>query len=149
MFPIIDFEENQITEVTNENSLGKTYLFDFETGEFVIRDGKLVIASELEAIEMWVRKIIITEKFKFKIYEKSEEERDQEYGVTFKSLIGKKLPRQMVKSEIKRELTEVLLEHPEIIKIFDFEINQDGAKVTIKLQIHLNNETIELKEVLS
>jgi len=148
MFPIIDVEENQIIEEVSENSLGKTYLFDFETGEFVLKDGKLVVASELEAIKMWVRKIILTEKFKFRIYEKTEDEKNQEYGITFKSLIGKKLPREMIRSEIKRELSEVLTKHPKINSLSDFEVLQDGIKVTIKFTVYLIDEKIAFQEVI-
>ena len=148
MFPIIAVEENQIIDETSENSFGKTYLFDFEKGEFVLKDGKLIVASELEAIEMWIRKIILTEKFKFKIYEKSEDERDQEYGITFKSLIGKKLPREMIRSEIKRELTEVLTKHPKINSLSDFKVIQEGSRVIINFTVNLIDEKIAFQEVI-
>lgn len=148
MFPSIDLEENTTVDETSENSLGKTYLFDFDEGEFVIKDGKLVIASELEAIKMWIRKIILTEKFKFKIYERPEEEKDQEYGITFKTLIGKRLPRKMIESEIKREMTDVLTKHPKINELSDFEVIQEGAKVKVNFKVHLIDGNIINEEVV-
>ena len=147
MFPIIEVEENLITQEKDE-SIGKTYLFDFDEGEFILKDGKLVIANELQAIEMWIRKVISTEKFKFKIYEKPEEEKDEEYGITIKNLIGKKLPREMIQSEIKREITKVLLEHPNIEKLSDFEVSQDGLKVIIKFKVSLVDGTVITQEVI-
>ena len=142
MFPTIDIEENLTSDETSNNSFGKTYLFDFDQGEFVLKDGKLVIASELEAIKQWVTKIIRTEKFKFKIYEKEVEEKNKEYGITFRNLLGKKLPKEMIRSEIKRELTDVLTKHPKIKTLSEFKIIQEGVKVTINFKVHLVNGSI-------
>lgn len=148
MFPDIGIDESTTVDETSENEIGKTYLFDFDQGEFVLKDGKLVIASELEAIKMWIRKIILTEKFKFKIYEKPEEEKDQEYGITFRSLVGKRLPREMIRSEIKREMTDVLKKHPKINNLSDFEVLQEGAKTTINFKVHLIDGTVINEEVV-
>jgi hypothetical protein len=148
MFPGVYLEENTAVDERSEKEIGKTYLFDFETGEFILQDGKLVVASRLEAVELWIKKIIRTEKFKFKIYEKSEEERNEEYGITFKSLIGKKLPQEMIKSEIKRELTEVLTKHPVIEKLSSFSVIQEGLKVTISFTVHLIDDEITFEEVI-
>lgn len=148
MFPAVEVNSH-LEETTFKNTFGKTYLFDFETGEFVMKDGKLVIASEIEAIQMWVTKIILTEKFKFKIYEKEVDQKNQEYGVTFKSLIGLKLPKEMIYSEISRELGETLKKHPQIDKISGLEIKSEGGKYTIEFMIHLVNSDEVPSEVIN
>lgn len=145
MFPEININDVEDLQ-DNKNSYGKTYLFDFDKGEFVVKDGKLVEASELEACEIWIRKIILTEKFKFKIYEKED---DEEYGVTIYKLIGKKLPKEMIKSEIKREFNKVLTKHPLIEKIKDIEINMDGVKTNIKFKVVLVNDEFNQEVIVS
>ena len=67
MFP----ETNQTIAVTNTEpvSLGtKTFLFDFNRGDFVLRDGKLVVCDGIEAVKVWIEKIIRTEKNRYSIY---------------------------------------------------------------------------------
>lgn len=144
MFPDINIINTDNDLAYSDNLTGKKiFLFDFENGEFILKDGKLVIASELEAIKIWINKIILTEKFKFKIYEK---ENEVEYGVSIMNLIGKKLPKQFVKSEIKRELNDVLITHPGIESISDWEIVEDGSKVNISFKVILiNSNTLELE----
>ena len=66
MFPETD--ELVISETTSENTGGtKSFLYDFSKGDFVIRDGKLVPCDSLEAIKVWIEKIIRTEKNRFPI----------------------------------------------------------------------------------
>ena len=40
----------------------KSYLFDFTTGDFVVRDGKLIECDGIESIKVWIEKILRTEK---------------------------------------------------------------------------------------
>ena len=40
----------------------KSYLFDFENGDFIVRDGKLIECDGIESIKAWIEKILRTEK---------------------------------------------------------------------------------------
>ena len=51
-----------IQSQTESNNGTKTYLFDFDKGDFVIRDGKLVECDGVDAIKVWIEKILRTEK---------------------------------------------------------------------------------------
>ena len=80
MFP--ETSELVISENTSANTAGtKSFLYDFSKGDFVIRDGKLVECDELEAIKVWIEKIIRTEKNRFPIYDGTE------YGCYLEDLI--------------------------------------------------------------
>lgn len=48
---------------------GKSYLYDFEKGDFVIRDGKLIECDGIEALKVWIEKILRTEKGRYQIYD--------------------------------------------------------------------------------
>ena len=36
----------------------KSYLFDFTTGDFVVRDGKIIECDGIESIKVWIEKIL-------------------------------------------------------------------------------------------
>ena len=47
--------------IPNENKASngtKSYLFDFDSGDFVVRDGKLVECDGIDAIKIWIEKIL-------------------------------------------------------------------------------------------
>lgn len=114
-------EEINVEEKKNQ---GKTFLYDFKKGDFVIKDGRLVEVEGKEAIKVWIEKILRTEKFKFEIYK--EDEGIDEYGVNIKDLIsGKKVPQFFLQSELRREIEEALKKHSEIDRIEDFRVEQE------------------------
>lgn len=50
----------------------KSYLFDFTTGDFALRDGKLIECDGIESIKVWIEKILRTEKGRYPIYDNTE-----------------------------------------------------------------------------
>lgn len=142
MFPDINID-NEFSLDNDDLTGKKTFLYDFTSGDFILKDGNLIVASELEAIELWIKKIILTEKFKFKIYEKDD---DSEYGVSIKNIIGKRLPKYFVKSEIKRELTDAIIKHPKIDNLSDWRIEEEGSTVNISFKVNLvSSSTLEME----
>lgn len=131
MLPQITELELNIDEITEEDlpKIGKSFLFDFKNGEFVLKDGKPVAAEGLEALKIWVTKTIMTEKDRFTIYENTD------YGTTIEDLIGSNYPREFVESEIKREITEALINHSYIQNITDLKLNKDGSSMKIKFTV--------------
>lgn len=139
MFPTLDLD-NVIEKMEQEERQiqGKTFLYDFEKGDFVVKDGRLVEVSGKEAIKVWIEKILRTEKFKFEIYKKDEE--IDEYGTTIKELIqGRKLPQFFLQSELRREIEEALQKHNEIERIEDFRTEQNFATLEIYFTVILKN----------
>ena len=56
IFPEYDYEmDEEVTEeVTSESvTIGRTPLFDFETGQYVIRDGKVIECTQEEALAVF------------------------------------------------------------------------------------------------
>ena len=139
MFPTLDLdnvvEELKVEENKNQ---GKTFLYDFDKGDFVIRDGRLVEVEGKEAIKVWIEKILRTEKFKFEIYKENGE--IDEYGVSIKDLIlGKKVPQFFLQSELKREIEQALKKHSEIDRIEDFRTEHELATLKIYFTVILKN----------
>lgn len=139
MFPTLDLdnvvEELQVEEKKNQ---GKTFLYDFDKGDFVIKDGRLVEIEGKEAIKVWIEKILRTEKFKFEVYKEDEE--IDEYGISIKDLIqGRKVPQFFLQSELRREIEKALKRNIEIDRIEDFKTEQELATLKIYFTVILKN----------
>ena len=133
MFP----ETNQTIVVTNTEpvSLGtKTFLFDFNRGDFVLRDGKLVVCDGIEAVKVWIEKIIRTEKNRYSIYVGTQ------YGCHLEDLIiGNNYTASFVESELKREIEEALLQNPMIISLSGFVLERDKGSITVTAEVNISD----------
>ncbi|OMC81868.1 hypothetical protein BK128_21500 [Viridibacillus sp. FSL H7-0596] len=109
--------------------IGKSFLFDFKKGDFVILNGKMVEIHGIEVLKQWILKVLKTEQFRFKIYE------NVEYGVTLEELIGSNLPRAFIEAEIKREVTASLLLHTHIESVDEWSFERDGKWMRIKFTV--------------
>ena len=70
MFP--NSNDIMLDNKTQTSSGTKSYLFDFTTGDFVVRDGKLIECDGISAIKVWIEKILRTEKGRYLIYDNTE-----------------------------------------------------------------------------
>ena len=130
MFPTVEINEEELNTGTSEKTLGKVFLFDFNTKRHILRDGKPVEATYEEAIKQWLTMLLITEVGKFTVY------KDSGFGVEFLQFIGRRdLPLGVIISEVKRQLEEKALEHPEIEGLSDFEIIRENNVVAISFSV--------------
>lgn len=152
MFPSFDFEQviKEIDEQQEEKIAGDINLFDYKKGEFLMENGKpkLAKSGSIEAIREYIKKLIFTEKFKFKIYE-NEEDPDNEYGVTFRELFGHIYTNKtFVESEIKRQLSEKLLRHPNILDLTNFSLYQKQTTFFISFTVITDTTNFIYEDVL-
>lgn len=132
-FPINTELNNQITnKKISINKNGKSFLFDFNKGDFIAKDGKLQVIEEIDAIITWINKVIYTEKFRFKIYE---EENKKEYGVSLYKLLTKEYKKFFIYSEIKREITEALLKNIEIKNVNNFSFEREKRTLIVSFNV--------------
>jgi len=107
----------------------KTFKYDFQSKEFVIKDGRLQPTTD---IRVWIEKILRTERGRAIIYEGEEY-----YGVQLEDLlVGQVLNnKSFIESEAKREIQQALLQNIDIARIENFHIADDEAIVfTVILQ---------------
>ena len=142
IFPEYDYEmDEEVTEEVASESvkIGRTPLFDFETGQYVIRDGKIVECTQEEAIRQWVGFLIKTPAERFEVY------KDTEFGTYIHNLIGWK-DAGFVASEIKRELEEKCIENRAISGVKDFDVTKNGGAIHISFTvIKADNEEVEVE----
>ena len=140
IFPEYDYamDEEVTEEVTSESvTIGRTPLFDFDTGQYVIRDGKVVECTQEEAIRQWVGFLIKTPADRFEVYE------DTEFGTYIHNLIGWK-DAGFVASEIKRELEEKCIENRAISGVKGFDVTKNGGAIHINMTVITNEDEVEV-----
>ena len=122
--------QNNYIENNNINAKasngGKSFSFDFNKGDFNVVDGKLQEIDNLEALKLWISKVIQTTKYKFKVYDGCD------YGITdLKELITSGLPLPFIKSEIEREVKETLLKNKQIKSVENFKFERERRLLTV------------------
>jgi len=131
MFPTQEVSLDNLTSSKNEiSTVGKSFLFDFEAGEFVLVNGKLTEITGYEALKMWIKKILKTEKGKFDIYYGTS------YGTTLLETVSSDYPYPFIKSEIEREIKETLLTNTAIKSADNFEFTRDKRTLKVSFTCH-------------
>lgn len=120
---------------SNTSSGTKSYMFDFENGDFVVRDGKLIECDGIESIKVWIEKILQTEKGRYPIYDNTE------YGCHLEDLIiGNSYTAEFIEAELKREIEDALKQNPQITSVTNFKITHNKNAITVTLEVVLNDE---------
>lgn len=131
MFPRTQTTIN-IQSQTEINNGTKTYLFDFDKGDFVIRDGKLVECDGVEGVRVWIEKILRTEKGRFRVYDNTD------YGCHLEDLIiGNSYTPEFIEAELKREIEEALLLNSQITSVTNFKISREKNSLTVEMEVHI------------
>lgn len=130
MFPSTEIPEMIGTE--EATNMGTSFLFDFKKGDFITVDGKVGTANGLDAVEVWIKKILHTEKGKFKIYETDQA---VAYGVTVKDFVTSGYSMDFIKMEMEREIKEALSKNTDITNIHSFEFEKKRRKLTCSFTV--------------
>lgn len=132
MFPKI--QESTVVTVENTVGTGKSFLFDFATGDFVVQNGRLVECDGIDAIIVWIEKILRTEKGRFKIYE------DTDYGCRLEDLlIGNNFTAAFIEAELKREIEDALLQNPNISAVANFNMERTSSGILVSMEVDTND----------
>jgi len=139
MFPRIENTENPVA-VVDETTI--SFRFDFEEGDFIVQDGKLVQCAGETALEVWIEKVLRTEKNRFKIYEGAD------YGIVIEDLlIGRNYSVAFIEAELRREIEDALLKNPLItgINSVAVERSETFANISIYLEADFGTKDMEVK----
>jgi phage baseplate assembly protein W len=116
--------------VINETpKLGKSFLFNFEKNELVIKDGKLIEIEGLDVIKQWIQFTLRTEKYRYLIY--------QDYGVEIEDLMNNGLKSKLLYIELERTIKEALEVHEYIQSVNNFGFKQQEDILTITFTVAL------------
>lgn len=122
--------------------LGKTFLYDFQKREFILKDGKPIEAVEKKGIEIWIEKVLRTQKNRWEIYD------EVDYGTTIEDLIvGHSYPKSFLESELKREITQEVLKHPRIESLTNWDFIRVNDKLRVIFTVNLYDGDFIKQEV--
>jgi len=107
---------------TTVTSSGKSPKFDFTTGDFVVKDGKVATVIGLESLKLWIQKTLKTEKNKYKIYNTNNVEK---YGVSLLEIITSKQPISYIQAQVQTIVTEALTKNSDIKSVINFTFIRD------------------------
>jgi len=134
MFP--NTQDLTVTAAENTAASGKSFLFDFTAGDFIIRDGKLVECESIDAIKVWIEKMLRTEKGRFRIYN------DTDYGCRIEDLlIGNSYHVAFIEAELKREIEDALMQNPNISAVSNFSIERTASGIIVSMEVNTVYDT--------
>lgn len=144
MFPTdITFPETiSIENDSKSTSVGRSFVFDYASGQHVMADGKPKETTQLEAIKQWLELLVRTKLGKYRVYQ------DTGFGTTWENYIGfRQLPKGYIESELEREIQESCDEYcPAIERVSDFSAERlkDGLEVSFTAEL-TDKEVLEVK----
>lgn len=98
---------------------GRSWLFDFERGQFLRPGADPTRAIGLDSLKMWVLNTLYTERFGSPIH-------DDDFGVELlDAAIGRQLTAE-VTSAVSSTIREALVIHDRIVEVEDFEFASDA-----------------------
>lgn len=124
----LDFTETELVQQMVSGVAHRTFNWDFETGDFQLKDGKLVELEGIEYLKVWIRKTLRTE-LNTLIYEGTN------YGSEHHSLIGRNFHPYYSRSEYERMIREALSKNEAITGVNNFSFSQSGARLTISFDV--------------
>lgn len=140
LYPTTTATASQMDETTTSPvNFGRSYLFDFDVGDFVTTPtGQVVGVSDISAYVEWCKKALRTPRYRYLIYSRN-------YGSEFDDMIGKGLTKAAMQSEIERITKETIMADPRTAKVdnFTFTWGNDSVYVTCDVTT-TKNETVQV-----
>ena len=137
MFPEININIEQLDTPSTEK-LGKVFLFDMNTRSHVIRDGKPVECTEVQAVKQWVELLLRTQLDKYQIY------KGTYFGLSLDDVIGHKTnPLIMIQAILEEEIKEKCNEHVLIRSITNFTLARTNNGLNIGFKVVLKNGNMQ------
>lgn len=127
-------ETNLQVNIIEEEYQDNTYKIDFINNKITDKiDG-------IEAVEQTIYCILNTERYEHIIY-------TWDYGSELRELIGK--DRDFVIGDIKRRITEALLQDERIVSIDNFEYKQEKDSINLKFTVITKYGSIPIEKVVN
>ena len=130
-FPFTGASDEAIASATDETALPlfQEYAWDFVHDKFLYDgNGKHILATGAEAVEMWVYKALKTERYQHLAY-------SWQYGIEVRQFIGLVMSVGDRYAELKRVIVECLMINPYITSIDSVDFSNDGASVSCSISM--------------
>lgn len=140
--PALQQQINNNNNVNLENQiLGRSFLFDFDAGQFVLNNGKLVDTTKTQTINQWINLCTRTYIGKYEVY------KNNGFGTQVEKLIGHKL-NAFYRASIASTIKDGLLKNKEIKEVKNVDITENNKIYTISIDVTLNDNSNLQSEVI-
>lgn len=102
MFPFFGSKNNE-----TESTEPREYAWDFETGDFALKNGAPYIVEGFEALRIWIYKALKTERYEYLAH-------SWDYGAELKTLLGTKMQKSEADVVFKNVMLDALMINPNI-----------------------------------
>ncbi|WP_163854646.1 DUF2634 domain-containing protein [Paenibacillus elgii] len=126
IFPFMDIPVQ--SSANKELPLFKEYAWNFETGEYLLHDGKMMVIEGNEALKVWIYKALRTDRYKHLAY-------SWNFGHEFERIIGSTFSPSAIQSEMERYVKEALTVNPYIKDVFNIRTKIDGDTVNVECTV--------------
>lgn len=134
LFPFLDNEKEAKAQQEQQEDILCEYEYDFVKNRFTGR--KLY---GLEALKQWIIKTIRTTRYKHIIY-------TWDHGVGIEDIINKPYNRNLIESEVSREIEEALSIHNKIKGITNFRSTFKGSTLYCEFDVLTEMGNIKINE---
>ena len=143
MFPIMP--ENEAEDVNIPvpvDNIGTSFVYDHYKKSFIMLDGSPKECNQVEAVKEWISMMLRLDKNSCKVFEGTN------LGISKDELIGSRtLPAGFAKSELIREIQEMLLLCPAIASSYNYVFTRKKRTMEIAFTVSLHTgETLEVVE---
>lgn len=130
--PVISSSTNETQSAQTAAALAlmqkETLAFDWTTKRLIIEDGKHKKVSGVDALKEWITKTIHTARYRWSAYTSA-------YGTELEDAQGYVIAPEVLKSELKRAITEALLMDPRISAIKNFTASVTGSLTEVNFEV--------------
>lgn len=145
MFPILpeSVAEDANAPMAGEN-IGTSFIYDHEKKSFILLDGSPKECIGVEAIKEWISMMLRLNRNCCKVFEGTN------LGISKDELIGSRsLPAGFARSELIREIQEMLLLCPAIESSYNYEFKRNKRTMEISfICVLYTGESLEVSEVV-
>lgn len=118
----------------NQGSFLKSFSFDFDDKEFIVKDGLPILIDGVEAVKQWIIKFLNTDIDTLDIY------KGYPFGISIKKLFGQKyLNNGFAEAELERQIREGFTLCPGINKVTSFKAEKGEGVLKITVKVLLNS----------
>ncbi|WP_274363707.1 DUF2634 domain-containing protein [Paenibacillus thermotolerans] len=127
---IAELEIQAASPAVSQTTVHKTYAWDYESGDFLLIDGRMVELTGIEYVKAWVEKALRTVAGSG-IYAGTA------YGSEHHSLIGSTFKAAFAEAEYERMIREALLQNDAILRVenFSFSQSESGARLLVSFDV--------------
>lgn len=115
----------------------KEYAWDFEIGDFILKNGRPQVVTGTAAVKVWIYKALETQRYKYEAYSRS-------FGQEYDNLIGKGYVNALIKVEAERLTKEALFIHPDITAVTNFTVSLENES-TLKMDFEVDTTYGQIK----